>query len=409
MVAEVASYFIRRGTPCIVTLLDCSKAFDMCEFITLFRKLKAKKLPSIVIRALIFVYEQQTAWVRWGKAKSSCFGVTNGTRQGSVLSPAFFAIYIDDLLKKLRELGVGCYIGEQFLGAAGFADDIVLLAPSRGAMEIMLATCEKFAAENNLKFSTDIDPKKSKTKCIYMCGKMTNVQYPVSLQLYGVDLPWVTSAVHLGHELHQLGTMEHDAKVKRAIFIQNSTDIREMFEFAHPAQVLQAVNVYASHFYGSMLWNLYGVGAQQVFRSWNTCVKLAWGIPRWSHNYLVEQVLSCTIPSARQKVLGQYLGFFQKLVKSASPEIRLLANLVGRDAGAVTGQNLANIENEFGLDPWVSSSAQLAEKYTLYSVPDEDKWRAPLLVKLLEQKSEMIVMKESTKTISEVIDSLCCS
>ena len=261
MVAEVASYFIRRGTPCIVTLLDCSKAFDMCEFITLFRKLKAKKLPSIVIRALIFVYEQQTAWVRWGKAKSSCFGVTNGTRQGSVLSPAFFAIYIDDLLKKLRELGVGCHIGEQFLGAAGFADDIVLLAPSRGAMEIMLATCERFAADNNLKFSTDIDPKKSKTKCIYMCGKMTNVQYPVSLQLYGVDLPWVTSAVHLGHELHQLGTMEHDAKVKRAIFIQNSTDIREMFEFAHPAQVLQAVNVYASHFYGSMLWNLYGVGA----------------------------------------------------------------------------------------------------------------------------------------------------
>ena len=73
-----------------------------------------------------------------------------------------------------------------------------------------------------------------------MCGKMNNVQYPASLQLYGVDLPWVTSAVHLGHELHQLGTMEHDAKVKRAIFIEN---IRELFEFAHPAQVLQAVNV----------------------------------------------------------------------------------------------------------------------------------------------------------------------
>ena len=72
--------------------------------------------------------------------------------------------------------------------------------------------------------------------------------------------------------------MEHDAKVRRAIFIQNSTDIREMFEFAHPAQVLQAVNVYASHFYGSMLWNLYGPGAKQVFRFWNTCVKLAWGL-----------------------------------------------------------------------------------------------------------------------------------
>ena len=76
-----------------------------------------------------------------------------------------------------------------------------------------------------------------------MCGKLNNFQYPASLQLYGVDLPLVTSAVHIGHDLHQVGTMEHDAKVKRTIFIQNSTDIIEMFEFAQPAKVLQAVNV----------------------------------------------------------------------------------------------------------------------------------------------------------------------
>ena len=81
-----------------------------------------------------------------------------------MLSPAFFPIYIEDLLQRLRGLGVGCHIGDQFLGAAGFADDIVLLAPSRGAMEIMLATCENFAAENNLKFSTDPNPTKCKTK-----------------------------------------------------------------------------------------------------------------------------------------------------------------------------------------------------------------------------------------------------
>ena len=177
MVTEVTSYYLRKGTPCIVTLLDCSKAFDMCEFSILFRKLKDKNLPSIVIRSLVFDYEQQTAWVRWGKAKSSCFGISNGTRQGSVLSPAFFAVYIDDLLQRLRGLGVGCHIGEKFLGAAGFADDIILLAPSRGAMEIMLAVCEEFARENNLKFSTDPEPRKSKTKCIFMCGKLNSTLF----------------------------------------------------------------------------------------------------------------------------------------------------------------------------------------------------------------------------------------
>ena len=116
-----------------------------------------------------------------GDAKSSCFGITNGTRQGSVLCPTFFAVYIDDLLQRLRGLGVSCYIGDKFFGAVGFADDIVLIAPSRGAMKIMLSTCETFAAENNIMFSTDPDTGKSKTKCIYMCGKMNNVQYPASL------------------------------------------------------------------------------------------------------------------------------------------------------------------------------------------------------------------------------------
>ena len=32
MVMEVDSYFLKRGTPCIVTMLDCSKALNMCQF-----------------------------------------------------------------------------------------------------------------------------------------------------------------------------------------------------------------------------------------------------------------------------------------------------------------------------------------------------------------------------------------
>ena len=37
LVTEVASHFLRNGTPCIVTLLDCTKAFDKCSFLALSR------------------------------------------------------------------------------------------------------------------------------------------------------------------------------------------------------------------------------------------------------------------------------------------------------------------------------------------------------------------------------------
>ena len=61
LVMEVASYYLRQGSPVIATLLDCSKAFDKCVFSKLFTKLLDRKLPPIIIRALVFVYEEQKA------------------------------------------------------------------------------------------------------------------------------------------------------------------------------------------------------------------------------------------------------------------------------------------------------------------------------------------------------------
>ena len=87
----------------------------------------------------------------------------------------------------------------------------------------------------------------------------------------------------------------------------------------------------------------------------------------------------------------------------------MLANVVGRDDGSVTESNLNKFEEEFGLDPWVSSPGQLSDRYSDYSVPAGDEWRLPLLVKLLDPKREMKVMNKNTKSISGLIDSLCYS
>ena len=94
-------------------------------------------------------------------------------------------------------------MGDFWIGAAGYADDLILLAPSRSGMQQMLNACEQYAAEFNLQFSTHPVPAQSKTKCLFMCGHM-NPEYPAPLRLGENELPWVEHANHLGHELHQL-------------------------------------------------------------------------------------------------------------------------------------------------------------------------------------------------------------
>ena len=80
------------------------------------------------------VYEDQYAWVSWGSAKSDLIPILNGTRQGSVASPALWAVYCDPLIQELRNLGVWAQIAGVFIGVTMYADDLLLIAPTRGTM-----------------------------------------------------------------------------------------------------------------------------------------------------------------------------------------------------------------------------------------------------------------------------------
>ena len=64
------------------------------------------------------------------------------------------------------------------MGATCYADDLLLLSPTRSGMEAMLAVCERYAADHNITFSVDANPAKSKTKMLYVCGDMDFVNYP---------------------------------------------------------------------------------------------------------------------------------------------------------------------------------------------------------------------------------------
>ena len=253
-------------------------------------------------------------------------------------------------------------------------------------------------------------PSKSKSKCIYMVGSKKNMVRPAPLLLPGRELPWVSTATHLGHELHESGNMEHDTKIKRAEFIDKSVEVRGVFNFASPVEILKALKIYCSSFYGSMLWDLAGDGASQVFNAWTTAVKLSWDCPRDTRTYLVQQVLSCGQTSAKSDLLARYAKFFRSLRSSTSREVATMAHLVSRDIQTTTGRNLKLVESTSGLSAWDISQDKLREalrKQEVITVVEGDQWRIPYLEKLLEQRQEIKYAGEDVKDIDSLISSLC--
>ena len=97
------------------------------------------------------------------------------------------------------------------MGVVGYADDLLLLAPTRDSAQKMLKICEDFTSQNNIRFSTHDDLAKCKSKALYVVGPQGRALLrPVPLVLCGRPLPWVERAEHLGHTLHQDGLMRQD-------------------------------------------------------------------------------------------------------------------------------------------------------------------------------------------------------
>ena len=61
------------------------------------------------------MYVNQKCYVKWANKLSELFTVANGVKQGAVISPSLFSIYIDNF-KELKQLGLGCHVGRTFAG-----------------------------------------------------------------------------------------------------------------------------------------------------------------------------------------------------------------------------------------------------------------------------------------------------
>ena len=123
-------------------------------------------IPIHVVQMIAFWYQSQELQIRWGKVVSEPFFVTNGIRQGGILSLFLFNIILDDLSEELNKSKLGCIAGNLVINHLSYADDMVLLTPSARALQTLINICNTFASQNYIVYNTD------KTKCMIFWPKM---------------------------------------------------------------------------------------------------------------------------------------------------------------------------------------------------------------------------------------------
>ena len=148
IVNEVVEYYKSNKTDTYILMLDASKAFDRVIHIHL-----AKRICPLIIRLLLYMYCHQHVMIKWGNCMSRAIKTSNGVKQGGILSPVLFTLYMDELLLKLKKAGFGCHIGNTFVGGMSYADDVVLLSPTVSSLKLMLDICHEFGAAYDVRFN----------------------------------------------------------------------------------------------------------------------------------------------------------------------------------------------------------------------------------------------------------------
>ena len=134
--------------------------FDRVNHWTLAKKLLDRNVPLHIVKLFIFWYREQEFMVGWDDSLSMTFRCSNGIRQEGHLSPLLHNVYTDDLNHHLQATGVGCYVGGAWVNSLSYADDMVVLAPTVTALQILLEACRAYAAPHDIVYNT------TKTVCM---------------------------------------------------------------------------------------------------------------------------------------------------------------------------------------------------------------------------------------------------
>jgi hypothetical protein len=228
--------------------MDLRKAYDSVWHQGLWYKLDNLGIKGNLMNFLQKTYQMQQGNARTKHGMTNNFSIDKGVRQGCVLSPLLFTIYINDILNgsERKWMGVSSHYPKE-LQALLYADDLAITGASLKELNLALQHIEKWAEDWKMSFNS--------SKCKYMCinhktlvEALTNgnphPNYTTPASIHGKELEYVTSCRYLGYivsyDLENTAHFQHlERNVRAAVATARPSLLSDSFGMQEKRQILQ--------------------------------------------------------------------------------------------------------------------------------------------------------------------------
>ena len=302
LMTETINYYINNNSRIYALFLDASKAFDRVTHNKLFMVMISKNVCPLILRLIVKMYNLNNARVKWSGYLSPVFAMRNGVKQGGVLSPYLFSLYLEPLISKVNNCRHGCHIGEISYNILVYADDIVLLSPSITALKYMINICEEYSRNFDLIFNSN------KCELVIFCkDKFVKNSKPIILMNNSI-LKISNSYTHLGinitnnnNQIIDFNNIIRDLKIKCNI-------IKNEFSKLSYLTKVELFNSHCMSLFGCCLWKIESKNFQRIQIEWRKCIRLLLNLPYNTHNNLIPGLIKSR--SVDVIINNRFLNFY---------------------------------------------------------------------------------------------------
>ena len=315
---ETIHKYSSKGGKALCLFVDLSKAFGNVNHFTLGQMLLRKNIPPDIV-FFMFYLRNQTARILWNGTKGLYHNIEKGVRQGGILLPFLFKLYIDEAFTEISTNEIGCRLGFLQINILAYADDLVLVDENENNLETLYGILNEKMRHLQLAIN------KVKSKAIIFSQSYGQDETD-ELEIGDDQFEVVSHYKYLGHILQPNMQDNKDAKHRLNSFYSKFNWVFRNFRNTSLDVLTFLFNAYCTPDYGLPLWCLDGLVNRQDLKTFevvhSNAFKRMFGVPTGTSSHAAAKAAKLLL--FKQHFIYIQTRFLIKIWKSANPVIKLL-------------------------------------------------------------------------------------